>query len=178
MKTPLSGRPSTGCLETSKMERVQRIYSHPIWQTNFLSLQEAECDRVFCRHTMAHFMDVARIAYIEALEKNLPVSKQQIYAAALLHDIGRAAQYKDGTPHELAGEALSREILAESGFSCGEQAEILAAIAGHRNSETGSLNDLAGILYRADKASRMCMDCPARKECNWSNEKKNLTITV
>ena len=34
----------------------------------------------------------------------------------------------------------------------------------------------AALLYRADKASRMCLFCTAEPECNWSREKKNMTI--
>ncbi len=43
------------------------------------------------------------LPYIRALEENYPVSKELIYCTALLHDIGRARQYEDGTPHDEAG---------------------------------------------------------------------------
>ena len=80
-------------------------------------LAEYEKDRIFCRHGMEHLLDVARIAYIENLENNRGISKEIIYGAALLHDIGRYLQYTEGIPHEKAGEELALEILKDSGFS-------------------------------------------------------------
>ena len=40
------------------------------------------------------FWNVARLMYIYALEEHLELPKELIYAAALLHDIGRAQQYQ------------------------------------------------------------------------------------
>lgn len=54
--------------------------------------------------------------------------------------------------------------------------EIVYAIENHRNKEMLKRDDLAGILYRADKMSRCCFGCRAEKECNWSTEKKNMEI--
>ena len=71
------------------MERIQKILNHPLYQEQFKLLQDAEKDREFCRHTMEHFVDVARLMYIYTLEEKTNVSKELIYAAALLHDIGR-----------------------------------------------------------------------------------------
>lgn len=45
-------------------------------------------DRIFCGHDMGHLLDVARLAWIFNLEANQEISKERIYAAALLHDIG------------------------------------------------------------------------------------------
>ena len=73
------------------MERIQKILNHPLYQEQFKLLQDAEKDREFCRHTMEHFVDVARLMYIYTLEEKTNVSKELIYAAALLHDIGQLA---------------------------------------------------------------------------------------
>lgn len=81
---------------------------------------------------MSHFLDVARLSWIENLEKGLGIEKELIYAAALLHDCGRFRQYEDGTPHELAGAQLAEEILFDCGFEEPEREEILRAISGHR----------------------------------------------
>ena len=70
------------------MDRVNQIWNHPIYQNELNKLQLLETDREFCRHTPEHFLDVARLAYIRALEENAPVSKELIYCTALLHDIG------------------------------------------------------------------------------------------
>ena len=86
------------------MERVNKIWRHPVWKQQMEHLAEYEKNRIFCRHGMDHLMDVARIAYIENLEKNCGISKEIIYGAALLHDIGRYLQYTEGIPHEKAGE--------------------------------------------------------------------------
>ena len=99
------------------MERVNRICEHPVWKWHMERLAEYEKDRIFCRHGMEHLLDVARIAYIENLENNRSISKEIIYGAALLHDIGRYLQYTEGIPHEKAGEKLALEILKDSGFS-------------------------------------------------------------
>lgn len=160
------------------MERVNRICSHPLWKDSLKKIQELEQDRIFCRHTIDHFLDVARIAYIENLEKSLHLSKETIYAAALLHDIGRHLEYTQGIPHEEGSFQIAEEILKECGFEKEEQEEILLAIQGHRRLETGFADNLAGILYWADKKSRNCAFCAAFQECNWDREKKNLVITV
>ena len=75
-----------------------------------------------------------------------------IYASALLHDIGRGAQYADGTPHEEAAVDLALPILADCGFMLWEAAEIVEAITAHRTGKSAS--DLGRLLYRADKMSQ------------------------
>ena len=117
------------CWSGDDMERVNKIWRHPVWKQQMEHLAEYEKNRIFCRHGMDHLMDVARIAYIENLEKNCGISKEIIYGAALLHDIGRYLQYTEGIPHEKAGEDLAAEILKDSGFTGKEQIEILEAIA-------------------------------------------------
>ena len=63
------------------MDRVNQIWKHPLYQTELHKLQLLEADREFCRHTPEHFLDVARLAYIRALEENYSVSKELIYRA-------------------------------------------------------------------------------------------------
>lgn len=160
------------------MEKVNKICSHPLFLSSLAKIQELEKERIFCRHNAEHFLDVARIAYIENLEKNLHISKEKIYAAAMLHDIGRHLQYLQGIPHERGSAMIAEEILKDCGFEKEEQEEIRSAIMGHRTPETRVPDNLAGLLYRADKKSRICAFCSACQECNWSTEKKNLVITV
>lgn len=155
------------------MEQMNRICRHPLWLESMEQIRKLEQDRIFCRHDIAHCLDVARLAYLENLEKHLRLEKELIYAAALLHDIGRHRQYLEGIPHEQGSAALARSILADCGYSPTEQEEIVSAILRHRLPETGAQNDLAGLLFRADKASRLCMFCGAAEACNWSLEKKN-----
>lgn len=156
------------------MSRVNRIWNHPMYQTHLHQLLEAEEEREFCRHTVEHFLDVARLTYIFVLEAGLSISREVIYAAALLHDIGRRMQYDQGIPHEKASAGIAKEILPECGFSGEETGMILEAILSHRKKETGV--NLNALMYRADKMSRLCFCCPSRSRCDWPEEKKNMTI--
>lgn len=162
------------------MERVNRILEHPAYRENIALMRELERDRVYCRHDMGHFLDVARIAWILNLEEGCALSKDIVYAAALLHDVGKCRQYQDGTPHEQAGASLAPEILKECGYR-GEECEAIAdAIKSHRNGPGEEGGALAELLYRADKLSRRCFACEAKKTCDWERKgkKKNTAITV
>lgn len=160
------------------MERVNRILQQEIYKQHIKKNEEAEADRRFCRHNMGHFLDVARIAMILNEQEKLDIPKELIYAAALLHDIGRHVQYRDGTLHEKAGAELAPAILEACGFAPWEQEMIVRAIAMHRTEEAAGEPSLSGILYRADKLSRPCFACEAEMDCHWKNHKKNLEITI
>ena len=90
------------------MERVNQICRHPLWRESMDQIRSLERDRIFCKHDTAHLLDVARIAYLENLERQLGIAKAEIYAAALLHDIGRHLQYTEGIPHEEGSVRLAR----------------------------------------------------------------------
>ena len=104
------------------------------------------------------------------------IEKEEIYTAALLHDVGRFVQYEDGTPHQLASLPFAKELMERYGYEEEEKARILRAIENHRNRAIREEKSLTGIIYRADKMSRSCFGCKAEKECDWSPEKKNLRI--
>ncbi len=159
-----------------RMERVNRILRHEAFKEHLRKNEAAEEDRIFCRHNMGHFLDVARIAMIFNLQENLQISRDMIYGAALLHDIGRHEQYAAGTPHEEASARIAPAILADCGYTQEEIRQIVEAIALHRDSGTAGRADLAGILYRADKASRACYACGASEACNGKEGRKNLEI--
>ena len=158
------------------MKRVNLIYEHPVFQEKFQALQEAEKDRPFCNHTLEHLMDVARLMYIYSLEYELSISKEIIYAMALMHDIGRSDQIEKGIPHEQAGATLCDVILPECGFTKGEMDTIKASILHHRKLVKEEKNPYCEMLYWADKKSRNCYACEMQKECNWDEEKMNLKI--
>lgn len=158
---------------TAPMERVRRICRHPLFVEQTALLEEAERDRIFCRHTMEHLLDVARIMYIYALEDGCSLSRELVYAAALLHDIGRYEQITEGTPHHTAGARMAGEILPACGFSEEETARIRTAIEHHRAPGPEGIDPLPDYLYRADKQSRCCFHCSAADQCNWPQEKKN-----
>ena len=157
-------------------ERVNKILQNAIYQSNYREIETCEVDRVFCKHDMVHFLDVARIAQILNLKENMGVSEELIYAAALLHDIGRHEEYRNGTRHEQASIPIARDILQECNFDEKETDVILKAISFHRTKEIMENRDLNGLLYRADKLSRPCFYCKVENQCNWKGDKKNLVL--
>ena len=155
------------------VDRIQRIQKNPVFQDLYIKLQDAEAGRIFCKHTMEHFLDVARLMYIFCLEDGENIRKDVIYATALLHDLGRYDQISSGTPHEVAGVEIAENVLKECGFTEDEIRSIQNAIASHREPNSLDADKLTAYLYRADKMSRNCFSCAVRSECNWPDEKKN-----
>ena len=157
------------------MDRVNEILGHPVFSEHLTRLETLEQTRYFCRHSLPHLLDVARMMWIAALERQLPLSREVVYATALLHDLGRVEQIEEGIPHHQASVQLAARILPDAGFGEVEIAQIQAAIASHRSD--GGEEILGQLLYWADKKSRACRMCPAKDECNWPDEKKNWKIT-
>jgi putative nucleotidyltransferase with HDIG domain len=123
-----------------------------------------------------HLLAVARLAQIYNLEEGCGVEKELVYAAAILHDIGRGEQYLHGIPHDQAGAELAGPILTDCGFTSDEILRICAAIAAHRRPESDNADFLARLLHRADKNCRPCYFCSAAEECNWPEEQLNKTV--
>lgn len=158
------------------MKRIDEIMKNELFVRSMDKIEVEEKDRIYCKHDLSHSLDVARIAYILNLEQKLGISKEMIYAAALLHDVGRYRQYTDGIPHEKASAGIAREILKASGYLKEEINDILDAILLHRESVDDSSFLLGTLLYRADKLSRSCFVCKSAETCHWSNVKKNMQI--
>ena len=155
------------------MDKVNEILDNEDYKTYLKELNELEKEREFCNHTIEHFLDVSRIAYIRVLEEGLKYSKEVIYAIGLLHDIGRVLEYKEKIPHHEGSVIIAKDILKETRFTIEEKEEILKGIENHRKD---SEDKLARIIYESDKLSRNCFSCKAEKECYWSKEKKNFKI--
>jgi len=155
------------------MERVNKILNHPTYKTLLEELSRLEKDRFFCKHSLEHFLDVARIAYINVLERGLSYKKETIYAIALLHDIGRVEEYKNGTDHNIASVKIAEEILTELEFSKEEIDMICKCIKEHR---IESQDELSKIIYQSDKLSRNCFNCEAFDFCKWPKDRKNTGI--
>lgn len=160
------------------MERVNRILRNAAYREAIRKNEEAEKGRRYCHHDMAHFLDVARIAMLLAQKEQFSVSEELVYAAALVHDMGRYRQYEDKTPHEQASAELADEILRASGFDDKETGVIIDAVRNHRNAAIAKETSLRGLIYRADKLSRACFACPVEDTCDWSADKKNLRIVI
>ena len=160
------------------MIAVEAIRNHPVFIDHMKRIARSERDREFCCHQMPHLLDVARIAYIRALEHRMPFRKEVIYAAALLHDVGKAEQYEHGKPHEEAGMSVATKILQEvDGFSALEKTAIVAAVGQHRRYSEKS-SPLGKLLFEADKASRPCFACKASAKCNWPKEQMNAGVKI
>lgn len=171
-------------MENIKMEKLDALLNDEEYKETVKKLETLEQNRKFCRHHMVHFLDVARIAYILSLENKTGLSKELIYAAALIHDIGRVKEYTEGISHAKAGAKIGRRLLLRAGFSESEAELVAKAILGHSGraktaaeaAASGPEQQLAEILYRADKLSRACFGCEARGACYWAEEKKNMTV--
>jgi uncharacterized protein len=149
-----------------QMARVNAILHHPDYQQWIMEINEAETGREFCRHGLEHAFDVARIAYEIWLDSGgKPVAKDIIYAAALLHDVGRYLSYdNENVDHAAASASLAEDLLTEIGYHPEVVKAITDAIRQHRKP---GADGLARVLYEADKISRPCYFCPAAGKCNW-----------
>ncbi|MCR5735916.1 MAG: HD domain-containing protein [Lachnospiraceae bacterium] len=155
------------------MERYDEILKNELYVKHLEKTYEYEKDRIFCHHDMSHFLDVARIGMLINLTDGYGISKDIIYAAALLHDVGRDVQYENGTPHEIASAEIAEIILKDTDYTEDERRMILKAVKDHRDESVKDDNSLSGLIYRADKLSRPCYYCRAEKECNHKKDKKN-----
>ena len=159
--------------------RTNRILNHVDYRNYLMRLRELEKDRKFCCHNLTHFLDVARIAHIINLEMKLNINVELIYAAALLHDIGKAIEDPENIGHSKLSANLAEPILYNCGFLDREVECILDAIVNHNNETIKDSGDnLARLLYRADKLSRPCYMCDASDLCYWSLDDKNLQIKI
>lgn len=152
------------------------ILQHEMFKHCCAEIEKDEIGRIFCRHDMAHFLDVARLMMILNVEENFKIDEDIIYATALLHDIGRHWQYRVGIGHEISSALIARQILNDFDFRKSEKNKIMQAILKHRSHKTRKEKNLNGLLYLADKMSRACFCCKAEKLCNWSSDKKNLMM--
>ncbi len=177
-------------MEAKDTDRINRILNHNDFSAAMDVIKKYEVNRIFCIHDIEHLLSVARIMYIRSLEDRCQegcneqadsyadFSKEIIYAAALLHDIGRARQYTDGEQHDQASARMADKILRDSGFEEKDIKLICNAILGHNHENKTAGNKLGILLKYADKQSRNCFTCDAYEECNWKEERKNNRISV
>lgn len=98
------------------LDRLNKILNHDLFTGNLTKNALLEENRIFCKHDIKHFLDVARLAMILNLTEDFGIDKELIYAAALLHDIGRYRQYTEGIPHEQESARIALIILKDCGF--------------------------------------------------------------
>lgn len=157
------------------LEKVNQILNNTKFLQCIRTIKELEVTRIFCHHGIDHLLNTARIGYIRILENNLPIAKEEIYGAALLHDIGKWKEYVDKIPHEKASAMLAVHILQECGYADNQIKRIIEAIKNHRN-KNAIKDSLSELLYYSDKKSRNCFCCKGQQQCNWPLEKKNIEI--
>ncbi|TCT13966.1 HD domain-containing protein [Natranaerovirga pectinivora] len=146
------------------MIRVNKILNHKVFNEYLERINKAEENRLFCLHNIGHLLDVARVGYIISLEKGFNLDKEMIYAASLLHDIGRWKQYLDGSDHALVSARLAVDILKECDFNDQEIDGIIESIKKHRKGKD-LITNLDFVLYHGDKKSRLCLKCNSINEC-------------
>lgn len=149
------------------MERVNRILFDDEFRLYLLKNEAAEERRPFCGHGLEHLAAVARLTYLLLLEQECRlISREMAYSAALLHDIGRWKEYRNGGDHADHSASLAGPILERAGFTSSEKELILKAISQHRRCERGEhRSPLSKALNRADRLSRLCFYCDSRKDC-------------
>ncbi|KAB2953080.1 HD domain-containing protein [Heliorestis acidaminivorans] len=172
------------------MERIDRLLEHSLFIQCLQQNEMWERHRPFCHHDLAHLIDVARIAYAMALEQenytefsqslghlNQEKTKEVIYGAALLHDMGKWKQYEEGIDHAIIGAEICSDVLTECGFSTLEIDTIAEAIRCHRHKgKKISRTFLGRILALADYHSRLCFRCSAKGDCNWPERKQGKLV--
>jgi len=148
------------------MEFTNKILQHPEFH-RYIRLNakaENEIKRDYCHHDLQHAIDVARVAYIISLENSLGLDKDIIYSAALLHDIAKWMQIRDGVDHALEGADLARKILDDIGMDSRSAQMVINAIRCHRVKDSDDA-PLSRVLYDADKTCRVCSLCDYIKDC-------------
>lgn len=157
------------------MDRINGILHNEQYISLINRIEMQEKSRIYCKHDLEHLLDVARIGMIIASEEHVTVEKDIIYAAALMHDIGRADLSCD-IPHQHNSIKYAKNILSECGFNKSEIDNICNAIESHNSNENSSFG-LSYVLYKADKLSRNCFCCKARSTCYWPEDVKNKGVT-
>lgn len=158
--------------------RVNRLIENLLYQNYLLKIAQSEKKRKYCKHGFDHGLAVARIAYAYLLEQGETcLEKEIIYAAALLHDIGRWVEYETGEGHAQASAALAQPLLEENGFNCEEIKTIIKAIAEHSKHSSENLSVLGKSLALADNWARDCRGCEAKDGCyKFTEEMKQIVF--
>ena len=159
------------------MKRVEMLLKDALYNDYMQRNSDEETGIKYCQHGLHHHIDVARIAYILVLEQNdlnyfikesglsgKLAAKEVIYAAGLMHDIGKWKECQEGVDHAAFGARIARDILPRAFFSAGETDLICRAIYEHRNISR-DMSFLGERIHRADNLSRVCSQYEIRESC-------------
>ncbi len=159
------------------MKRIDLLISDPLYNEYLQRNAHEEMEPKFCLHDINHHIDVARITFILVLENNdlesflqesgisnRIAAKEVIYAAGLLHDIGKWKEYREGAEHASYSAKLARGLLPRALFTPQEIEIICRAIYEHREI-SNNMSFLGERLYRANNLSRICSQCIYNEQC-------------
>ena len=93
------------------MQRIDNILKNETYRFLMGMIRERELARIFCCHGLDHCLDVARIAYMLDMDEGAGIDRELIYAAALLHDVGRADPDNTGMEHHILSVRYAGDIL-------------------------------------------------------------------
>lgn len=156
------------------MARVNQLLEQENYICYMEKIDGLEKERLFCKHGFEHGLNVARIAYAYLLEKEeLLLTKESVYAAAFLHDIGRWVEYQTGEDHAEASARLALPLLEACSFSLDDIQVILKGIREHRRHPEGNLTLLGAALALADDWARDCRHCSVQALCYKYNQAMN-----
>ena len=159
------------------MARVNQLLGHQDYLYYLEKIDDLEEKRPFCKHGFEHGLNVARIAYGYLLEKGeATLSKEAIYAAAFLHDIGRWVEYETGEDHSKVSAHLALPLLEACGFDPETVQIILTGIREHRQHSSDNLTLLGEALALADDWARDCRHCSAQNQCHKFDPEMTLII--
>jgi len=149
------------------MTRVNQLLEHEDYLCYMEKIDGLERERRFCKHGFEHGLNVARIAYAYVLEKGqVSLTKEVLYAAAFLHDIGRWIEYQTGEDHAEASAQLALPLLEACQFSSVQIQTILKGIREHRRKPEDNLTLLGEALALADDWARDCRQCSVQALCH------------
>lgn len=170
--------------EVRLLKRIDLLLSDSLYNEYLQRNAVEEMEPKFCRHDINHHFDVARITFILMLENNdlehflreskinsRLAAKEVIYAAGLLHDIGKWKEYRDGEEHASYSASLARGLLPRALFTPDETEIICQAIYEHRNI-SNDMSFLGERLYRANNLSRICSRCVSKEQCTKVQQKE------
>ena len=139
-----------GEMTKAPMQRIDNILKNETYLFLMGKIRERELARIFCCHGLDHCLDVARIAYMLDMDEGAGIDRELIYAAALLHDVGRADPDNTGMEHHILSVRYAGDILRQCGFE-EDETEIICDAIGSHNTDGADRHGLAYFLYKADK---------------------------
>ncbi|NLF46399.1 MAG: HD domain-containing protein [Syntrophomonadaceae bacterium] len=159
------------------MKRIDLLLQDSLYNEYLHRNAREEMDQRLCRHDINHHFTVAQMTFSLMLNNNdweifleetgidsQAAAKEVVYAAGLLHDIGKWKEYRDGEDLAACSARLSRTILPRALFTPDEIEIICRAICEQRNINK-DISLLGEKLYRGNNLSRMCSECHHNEEC-------------